>query len=1306
MYFNKYVCPRKIRSDVNEFLECHIEKVSSDGSKARGGNCDTRLDKNAVQVKRKGINMQIQPVFLVHKSQILKKNNNDNISPLHSNPIHTKVLPNFAYRDYNISFGERLHRTPENFYEQKFNIENMPVTVKKYLFEDFDERHHMPPAQLQRQAFEYLKIADSVQEIKDMYPDEPLFSKLKEAKDTKPSSGILLLLKWDAQTFNTPIFKDKENKELTTYLLKKVYLEGKTIDELNKDFDKDATEEIKKELGVKDGKYFSPSTIRTLGIRYPNLAYYNSFLATRDDKEYIPPVRKSGVKVSEETKEKLSASMTKWWSGLNEMERAEQIQKMLNGKEMSDSIFFKYQGQIMTIASAKIGFSERLSEVFADKYSDENFQIDFPTFSEQQREIMLEFWNKDPEFRTQYSEALQSVISDFEIAYYSEDKAMLESLLNKALDLKEKILNKAREKRYYKKEMSKLAQPAAPKTQQTPLQLTTIRSKDIFKLFREYELESMKFFTEDYRKAKLEFLTNNLAFKDKQNLVMLNQPNAQQLLNLNDADFEKLQNQMAEKTKELDKKFYRNNPVIENTNAFVLNNFIYKLTGNPGVYNMKNDDILNAIKTFNWENQFLKNMPELNSEMKELLKEQSKFKAKFNDNQSFPAGSAANDIKKYINSGFIAEKNRTVKENFEQLGVEDDLKEDVKHILTDYVVPANELRNFLLQNYAVVKFITDHKNDEQARKGAFNLLVSNYMGLVIHLMETAPEKLLAKNNNYIIPSANPAQNIVPKQEQKSDIPSGIKDIDINSPKEVNKLFKKQILDSMPFFTDIYKQEFIKFMAENTSFKQKRELVALWQPDAADLLNLSEAEFVKLEKEALGYTTKLNDSFAAKYPAIVKTNDFLLDKILYEITENPAVYTFRADSVYSYVLEHNLEDEIKKYMPQINNEMKKLAVTSSKKPVEDFYNLYFKPELDKILNSDIVFKYYPEYNGAAIFDIRNLIKLNEKNNDNIYNFLKNYNAAIKYFNTTKADDSAKQVILEHIIADYLGLLQKNLKSQPNLEGGKDLDLDADYNVNLKSMSSLREGIKRYYHQTETKYWADEPEKEFLDFLARYDGLSSEGVSAFMMVKSNGMKNYWPDATSKDKRTANVIAETINIMLHDNFETDDPLMANANNAALNLALYEITRKPEALAVASHKTADFIKNNFLDKKLYEKKPQIIQSYKQYLEPLPVKDIQQFYNTKFYPEIIKVFESGLKYQQVKSSERFRLTQEYIIDAIKTNNEEIKGQIHKYLMDKNAFIRLMNDASISDIAKDMLLEKLVVDFEFNVSKDINQKFK
>ena len=38
-------CPFLREEDVNEFLECHLEKVSSGGSKVRGDNCDTRLNK-------------------------------------------------------------------------------------------------------------------------------------------------------------------------------------------------------------------------------------------------------------------------------------------------------------------------------------------------------------------------------------------------------------------------------------------------------------------------------------------------------------------------------------------------------------------------------------------------------------------------------------------------------------------------------------------------------------------------------------------------------------------------------------------------------------------------------------------------------------------------------------------------------------------------------------------------------------------------------------------------------------------------------------------------------------------------------------------------------------------------------------------------------------------------------------------------------------------------------------------------------------------------------------------------------------
>ena len=235
--------------------------------------------------------MRIQSINFLGINQTNRQNQFKN-QKYSTSSVPQEKLP-YTYNNYNINFGARINRTPEDFYAQKFNIDNMPITVKEYLFEDFEQRQHMPPAQLQRQAFEYLKLADNVQDIKDMYPDEPLFAHLKELKDTKPNTGILLLLKWDAQTSKTPVFKDKNNKDLTTYLLKKVYLEGKTIEEINNDFDNDATDAIKHELGVKDKKYFSHTNIYTLGIRYPKLPYYNSFLATRNDKEYIPPVRKS-----------------------------------------------------------------------------------------------------------------------------------------------------------------------------------------------------------------------------------------------------------------------------------------------------------------------------------------------------------------------------------------------------------------------------------------------------------------------------------------------------------------------------------------------------------------------------------------------------------------------------------------------------------------------------------------------------------------------------------------------------------------------------------------------------------------------------------------------------------------------------------------------------------------------------------------------------------------------------------------------------------------------------------------------------
>lgn len=492
----------------------------------------------------------------------------------------------YTKSNFTPTFGERLHRTPENFYAQKFNQDNMPKTVKEYLYKDFSEHHHMPPAQLQREAFEYLKIADTIDDVKSTYPEEPLFQSLRSVNETKPSTGILLLLKWDAQTSNTPIFKDKENKDLTVYLLKKVYLEGKTISEINNDFDNDATEEIKRELGVKDKNYFSNSTFRTLGVKYPNLSYYNSFVATRNDKEYIPPKRKSTVHIiTEETKEKLSEASTKWWARLNSEEKAEQIQKMMEGKDLENNIYLKFQGQIMTIAASKMGFSEKLTEIFAEKYANENFKQDFPTFAEQQRAIMLEFWNKDPEFRKNFSNVLQSIISDFEIAYHDkQNPEKLETLLSQALELKEKVLNKAKEKRHHREKMKKLAttQPQSQQKGQIQEEKAIVDYKSpkvIEKLFKQRIKESVNYYPIEYQKSVIDYIVKNTDNETKTFFAFDDEKTMKKTLNLSDEEYiNKLQKAMLVPCDLIIKHSYTY-PLMSKTAEYIVSKYLADITG-------------------------------------------------------------------------------------------------------------------------------------------------------------------------------------------------------------------------------------------------------------------------------------------------------------------------------------------------------------------------------------------------------------------------------------------------------------------------------------------------------------------------------------------------------------------------------------------------------------------------------------------------------------------------------------------------------------------------------------------------------
>lgn len=541
------------------------------------------------------------------------------------------------------TFGERLHRSPENFYAQKFNQDNMPKTVKEYLYKDFSEHHHMPPAQLQREAFEYLKIADTIEDVKDAYPDEPLFQSLRTVNETKPSTGILLLLKWDAQTSNTPIFKDKENKDLTVYLLKKVYLEGKTISEINNDFDNDATEEIKRELGVKDKNYFSNSTFRTLGVKYPNLSYYNSFVATRNDKEYIPPKRKFTEHiVTGETKEKLSEASTKWWARLNNEEKAEQIKKMMDGKDLENNIYLKFQGQIMTIAAAQMGFSEKLTEIFSEKYANENFKQDFTTFAEQQRAIMLEFWNKDPEFRKNFSRSLQSIITDFEIAYHDkENPQKLETLLSQALALKEKVLNKAKEKRHYSEEMKKLATFRTQNQQQLPKQAkkTTIdynSPKVLDNLFKQCAQKELSFFPTEFQNSFTNYLIKNCDKETKLFCVIDDENEFKKTLNISSTEYqqkmEKMQNGLIEQNKNYD----HTNTLEAKTAEAIINKFLYDLTDQvPFLTDLKREGLLEIIYKQNRPEEIHENLKDFAQTVYDIIKNQDLKKLLLDNKKSF-----------------------------------------------------------------------------------------------------------------------------------------------------------------------------------------------------------------------------------------------------------------------------------------------------------------------------------------------------------------------------------------------------------------------------------------------------------------------------------------------------------------------------------------------------------------------------------------------------------------------------------------------------------------------------------------------
>ena len=266
--------------------------------------------------------MQINPLLNLNLYNTQTKQEiSDTRQPATAQPQTTKIGLHSKFNDHLLSFKSRVDKGLDRFYEANKN--RMPFTVKRYV-DSLEDKSRLTPLEAQQRAFYKLKDAQSVEDIKKDFPDEELFSDLKNPEDSAAKRGILNSVKENQELielYDKGVLKDKKN--LTVYLVQKVFLEAKTIDEINKDLENDLDEDFKSDFKFKnkDSKYVYGSTLKSLGIKPPSFEYQQSLRYTR--KGY-----------SDEIGEKISQGQRAFWDSLSEEDRTARAKKSVQQFEI------------------------------------------------------------------------------------------------------------------------------------------------------------------------------------------------------------------------------------------------------------------------------------------------------------------------------------------------------------------------------------------------------------------------------------------------------------------------------------------------------------------------------------------------------------------------------------------------------------------------------------------------------------------------------------------------------------------------------------------------------------------------------------------------------------------------------------------------------------------------------------------------------------------------------------------------------------------------------------------------------------
>ena len=293
--------------------------------------------------------MKINPSLYIYRNY--NNHNNDNKKENNAPQTQQATKPfelTSKFNDHLIAFGARVDKGLERFYEA--NKDHMPVTVKNYI-EQLNDKTPLSPTEAQKNAFAKLETAQTIEDIKTAYPDEPLFQNLINPTESKATRGLLNSVKENDELLalsNQGVLKDKTN--LTVYLVKKIFLEGKTIEEINNDLETDLDEDFKADFKFKnkdkttETHYIYGSTLKALGIKTPDFEYQQSLRYTRDGySDMVGEKISQGIKaffdaLPEEERtarnKKSVQNFENWWNSLSKNQKLDMIADQLTTLDM------------------------------------------------------------------------------------------------------------------------------------------------------------------------------------------------------------------------------------------------------------------------------------------------------------------------------------------------------------------------------------------------------------------------------------------------------------------------------------------------------------------------------------------------------------------------------------------------------------------------------------------------------------------------------------------------------------------------------------------------------------------------------------------------------------------------------------------------------------------------------------------------------------------------------------------------------------------------------------------------------------